>query len=466
MKRLCSLILAVFAAACSTIQPATKAALTLTPCTLSGVKSEARCGSMEVPERRGIAATRRISLNVAVIPAVGERHPDPIVFLAGGPGQGAAAIAQAIVSQLGDVAAGRDVVLIDQRGTGGSNALSCAGGYDVLLPGNEKALKSCFDQLTLRADLAGYSSAEFVEDIDDVRRALGYRQINIIAGSYGTRPAQMYALAHRPALRSLILRAVTPAGFNILSDAPVIAEKALRETLADCAADNGCHSAFPDLQREYEETTARLRREPVNVPGQTNVRALTLTPELYHYTLYALLLTMQSRQMVPMVIHRAASEGVETMAPITRQITAIYDSISAGAYLSVVCAEDAPRVSPAEAQDIRRLFGGFGAAAYDACSVWRSTPRQPLLPRRIEVPTLLISGASDPATAPEAVEAARANFPLSLHVVAPATAHFPIFPGCVAELSRRFIEQASVAGLDGSCTKQISAPPFQLPAAH
>jgi pimeloyl-ACP methyl ester carboxylesterase len=168
------------------------------------------------------------------------------------------------------------------------------------------------------------------------------------------------------------------------------------------------------------------------------------------------------RQMIPLLIHRAATEGIETIAPYTRQIAAVYDTISAGAYLSVVCSEDAPRVTRDGERSMRELFGGFGAAGYDACAVWPSRRIDPDTTWRSDVPVLLISGDADPATTREAGEEARRTFPNSLHVVAAATAHFPILPGCVANLARTFLDTASVEGLDPSCASQIQWTPFVL----
>src|SRR4030095_13394287 len=170
----------------------------LEACRLKGIEREARCGTLSLPENPDAPEGTKIRLRYAVVPAVArQKAPDPIFVLAGGPGQAATRAAAGILPLFRQLNATRDIVFVDQRGTGGSNALECerppanaplAQSFD--LARTRARLADCLRRQ--RADLAQYATWIATRDVDAVRAALGAQQVNLWGGSYGTRAALEY----------------------------------------------------------------------------------------------------------------------------------------------------------------------------------------------------------------------------------------------------------------------------------
>ena len=436
-------------------------ALVLEPCAIPGVPGAAHCGVDSVWEDRASRRGRRIGLRVVVLPALDPAPaPDPLVVLAGGPGQGAAELAPLLARDLAALRQRRALVLVDQRGTGASNRLSCPGGMAALADATGAGVRACAAALSARADLRHYTTAEAVDDLDEVRAALGYAQVNLLGVSYGTRVAQRYLQRHPDRVRTVTLRAVAPLGFNIPRDGARAADAALRDVLRACAADAACAAAFPRLATELDTVLARASRAPQRV--RVDGADVTIDRFLLAQTLYALLLSGSTRQAVPLLIHRAAADGLERLAPVAAQVSAAaYGSIPVGMYLSVVCAEDVPALSGADRAALARDFGGLSAGLVDACRAWPRGAR----PARDEPPSwsgpaLLVSGEADPATDVAQGAALARAWTGASHVVLPATAHGPMFPGCATDLVARFVDRASGAGLDDACVRALAWPPF------
>ncbi|HEX2189024.1 MAG TPA: alpha/beta fold hydrolase [Longimicrobiaceae bacterium] len=453
--------------------------LALEPCSLPGVERPARCGTLEVPEDRAAPSGRRIGLRVAVIPAESATPaPDAVFVIAGGPGQPATAVAGQVLPPLAAVQRERDVVLVDQRGTGASNALTCGGGSWTrnarrAAPGAEAAqLRECREELEARADLRMYGTPAAVADLEAVRAALGYERVNLFGISYGTRVAQEYLRRHPERTRSVLMRAVAPVGFNIPLEGSLAAQAALDRVLADCAADAACSAAYPRLPAELDSVFARAERDPAPVhlrdPASGDTVTLPLTRDLLSQTLYTLLLGSTTRQMIPQLVHGTAERGPEALAPVLSQVVpAVYGPIPRGMYLSVVCSEDAPRITPADAGREDGTFLREAAGITAACAGWprAALPADFHEPFRSDVPVLMVSGGADPATPPAMGERARRYLRNSLHVVVPAAAHGPVLPGCAQELAARFIAAGSHRGLSTECAAEVRWRPFAVPAA-
>jgi len=416
-------------------------------------------------ENRAAERGRRIPLKIVVLGADDSvPRPDPVYVLAGGPGQAATEIAAVIAPELGAVRRHREVVLIDQRGTGGSNPLACVGGMG-LLSGGPTAVRACAAELSGRADLAQYTTTHAADDLDEVRAALGHGAVNLVGVSYGTRVAQVYMRRHPRRVRTVTLRAIAPMGYSIPADGPRAAQRELRRLVAACAGDSACAAAFPRLGAEMDAVAAAAGREParVRVPraGGDSVE-IVLDRGLVYQTLYALLLG-PTRQQLPLLIHRAATGGLGALAPVAAQVrAAVYGPLPVGMYLSAVCAEDVPFLSAAARDSLGTTFGGMSGGIEEICAEWPHAVvrRDFLRPVAWEGPALLVSGDADPATGVERGEALAAAWPGARHVVLPATAHGPMFPGCMRELLGTFIERASAAGLDTACLRALRWAPF------
>jgi pimeloyl-ACP methyl ester carboxylesterase len=262
-------------ASLGSMQRSAGAAIRLEPCSIEGTDEPMLCGSYEVFEDREARSGRTITLNIAVLPAVSSSpRPDPIFYLAGGPGGAATARAASFRSSW--MRTDRDVVMVDQRGTGGSNPLRCAlrGGPDdaqgYLFTGFEdpELLRGCRGRLESGADLRMYTTPLAMADIDEVRSAMGYDTINLLGLSWGSRSALVYMRQHPGQVRRAILNGIAPPALTYPLYHARDSQRALDLILEECAGDASCAAAFPHLGREFQEILEGLGSSPVEVAIQ------------------------------------------------------------------------------------------------------------------------------------------------------------------------------------------------------
>jgi pimeloyl-ACP methyl ester carboxylesterase len=458
------------------------ATIPLSPCHLKGLSEVVECGTLEVFEDRAAQAGRRIALRVAVIPAVtATPDPDPLFILAGGPGQAATEIGPTILPFLRRVRPRRDIVLVDQRGTGASNPLDCvdeAADPDDLqhlfsVIADPQLLTGCLARLD--ADPRLYTTPIAMDDLDDVRRALGYDTINLYGGSYGTRAALVYMRRHPEAVRSAVLDGAAPAAMKLPLHMAQDGERALRHALDDCAADERCHERFPDLEADLDNLLRRLARDPIPVrtrhPRTGAMVDLEISRDGFVSQLRAALYDPDVVSLLPLIVQRAAGGDFDPFIALGAAFTGgIADSISLGMFLSVVCAEDLPYISAAERSEA--LAGTFlGPVMLDAieksCAVWPAGELPPGYtdPVRSDHPVLILSGALDPATPPRWGEEVARHLSRARHVVAAGAAHNVLPRGCAADVVARFLEAGDAADLDLSCFDGSRRPPFFLDPA-
>ena len=450
------------------------AALTLTaaltvpssfsPCRIADVRRQVLCGSVPVRENPADAASRTIQLSTVIVPAQSRSERSiPLVFLAGGPGQGAASLAALILRLLEGLDRDRTVILVDVRGTGSSNPLTCDDTGRVMRGARNESFDRCLAILQSRADLRQYTTANIVSDLEEVRRFLSIEQFDLVAVSWGTRVAVQYLLTNPSHVHAAVLRGADPMDGRTFLQADRGAEAALSAILDDCARDRSCSMAFPALRREAASIPQLLARQArvieVTDPQTSKKRLLDAGYPLYHDLLYALMLDEVGRREVPNVLHRIATEGVSALARIAAQDLGGYDDVSAGLYYSVTCAEDVPRLTAAEQIEIGRLETGV-AEADDRCRFW---PHAEPLPSPIEaqgsrVPVLVISGEDDPAT-PAKGAMALAKKLGAQHAMIVAGSHTPLFPGCSARLVREFLDRPEVP-IDARCLRSRKRQEF------
>lgn len=458
--------------------PAQAARLELAPCEIAGLP-QARCGTYEVWEDRARKAGRKIGLKIVVVPAAGpERRPDPLVFLNGGPGESATQPAAGLAHEFAKIVEQRDLLLVDQRGTGGSNPLDCK------LYGPElqsflgdffppEAVRTCRKELESKADLTLYTTSLAADDLEEVRNALGYPALNLVGGSYGTRAALVFMRRHPTSVRTATLQGVVPPSYPMPLNFARDAQRALDGVLGECAAEPGCGRAFPDLPAELKAVFATLERGPVRAemldPQTGDPTTVTLSRDMVAEAIRYLLYQSSGASMIPALLHRAAGGDFGPFAEFAafgrREIVS---SGASGLYLSVTCAEDLPRIAPDEGE---RAAAGTFLADYRlrqqrrACELWPRMTPPPAFgePVAAQTPVLLISGQWDPVTPPAQAEQALRQLPHGRHLVIASGGHsYSGLTGvdCVAKLTADFVAAGSADGLDTSCVAGIKRPPF------
>jgi len=461
----------------------TTSRLVLAACTLPGVgaSEHARCGTLSVYENRA-AKGRKIQLRVVVLPATGPaREPDPIFFIAGGPGSSIVEDAGGIVRDAVSLRQRRDLVLVDQRGTGGSHPINCPfyGPPDSLqaflgdfMPLD--AVRRCRELFAKDTDLTQYTTTVAAHDLDEVRAALGAERINLSGGSYGTRAAQEYMRRYPARVRAASLFGLVPPSEAMPQHFARDAQHSLDAVVKECAADAACRAAFPRLAEEIRAVFAGLARAPARVtvqhPRTKQPVAVSLSSNMVAETLRYMLYSSVEAALVPVVMHNAAAGDYTWLAnrSLRARGATAGNGMFDGLYLAITCAEDLPRTDAArEAADAKGTFLGEYRMKQQraACDVWGRSPvpADYDTPVRSTAAVLLVTGADDPVTPPRyAAEVAR-MMPNALNLVVPFGAHgLNGLEGmaCIDEIERQVIERGSVAGIDTSCVSKIRRRAF------
>jgi pimeloyl-ACP methyl ester carboxylesterase len=447
------------------------------PCSLPGFGAagaiEAQCARFDVPEDRGKPGGRKIALNIAWLPARQEMDaaPDPIFFLAGGPGQAAVESFPIVAPAFEEARKQRHVILVDQRGTGRSNPLACrwdedVGDQDMALAVRET--EACRDRLAKHADLARYTTTDAVRDLDAVRQALGVARVNLVGVSYGTRVAQQYAMRHPQATRSIVLDSPVP---NTLVLGNIFArnlDDALALQFGRCTQDRTCRGRLGDPRRELDRLLATLRSQAPLVryrdPTSGEYRSKHLRPmalaglvRMYAYQPIA-------AALLPVLIHEANAGRYEGLAALVEMMLGdLEDMMAMGMQLSVVCSEDGDHIAPS-AQDENTVLGhmltDFLAAQ---CKVWPKAPPPPDFHRPLatNVPALVLAGEYDPVTPPRYGREIVRSLPAGRLFVLRGQGHSVLGAGCMPKLFAQFLDTGDAKVLDGECLESLAyAPPF------
>lgn len=451
-------------------------AVALAPCQLGGpdsaVRVAARCGTLEVPEDHARPEGRKLRLRLAVVDAERtEAAPDPLVLLAGGPGQAALEAYPPLLSAFRRVGRDRDLVLVDQRGTGGSGRLTCPelddpGALDRTEPLELELIAACAAALSAGADLTRYGTEAFARDLDLVRAALGYQRLNLFGASYGTRAAQVYARLFPARVRTLVLDGVAPMAMAIGEAFGEDADRALDLALARCQADATCRGGSPPPRAELEALLAALERRPARLTVRDPLSgapvSLVLRAETLRGIVFRALYSPETTALLPALLQEARAGDLGPLAALgLLGIRDVTGGVNRPLLLSVVCAEDVPFYGAAPVR--AGLLGtGLAEGFQKACARW---PRAPVdrafhEPLRSEVPALLLSGQGDPVTPPRWAERAAAGLPSARHLVLAGAAHGTAYRGCLPRLLAQFLASGNARDLDASCLERIRPPPF------
>jgi pimeloyl-ACP methyl ester carboxylesterase len=468
--------------------PAGQAApeLVMVPCEIRGISPPTDCGELPVPEDRDAPGSHAtIGLAVVRLGATGQASgEDPLFVLLGGPGSSATAAAPWLANTFSTTRRERDIVLVDQRGTGRSNPLECdlygdpanldshTGDFIPLA-----AARACLSLLGEQHDLAQYITSRFADDLDDVRRALGYRRVRLFAVSYGTRVALDYMRRHPEHASAVVLQGVSPPHRLDEYRLAEHAERALQGVLEECLADTGCAAAFPALRQQTQALFEQLRNVPAPVtivnPVSGELATIRMSHDLAAEAVRYLLYSPQRTALLPRILHDAAEGSLEALAEfaVFSRINLV-NSGANGLYISITCAEDLGATSSAVAD--ARARGTFWSGyrypeLFAVCAEWprARVPSDFSQPVVSETPVLVLSGQWDPATPPSDGDAAALHLSNATHLVVPHGGHsFEGLVGaeCVQRVIAGFLQTATTEGLDTGCVARIHRAGFRTDA--
>jgi len=462
-----------------TLKAKTLGRIPFKPCRTEDGNAEGLCGNYEVYENRSSESGRKITLNIMVLPAISDKPASDAWFaLAGGPGQSAVETFP-LPGFTTKVREQRDVVLVDQRGTGKSNPLPCQlrDPKDAQeMVGESMApekVHACRVKLDEKADLTQYTTSIAADDLDEIRQAMGYDKINVFGGSYGTQAALVYLRRHGEHVRTLTLEGVAPPQYRIPLAFSRTTQNSIDQLIGRCAADDVCHKDYPDLKKEFAAIVDRLDKSPAHFEVKNRhagaTQAVTLSRGMFVADLRPLLYVPELVSEFPYMIHRAYQNDWTMYAAAVLMVRdAIDKTLDRGMSLSVICAEDIPGLTEATiGQETKGTYlGDFQLRQYQrACREWAqgAIPVDFHSPIKSSVPALLISGALDPATPPEASAEAAQDLTNSRVVVVKDGTHGTGSP-CIDGLISQFVAQGSTADLAVSCADQIHLPPFSTQA--
>jgi pimeloyl-ACP methyl ester carboxylesterase len=451
-----------------------------TPCRVEGLSHQVLCGQVQRPLDPARPQGVQIAVHYVVVPALARRKwADPVFLLAGGPGQSAISLAGQVMPLFARLNNRRDIVLVDQRGTGRSAPLTCEDPRqqpvaDQADPERQLALlRECRQKLQAlpHGDLRHYTTALAMQDLDAVRRELGAERINLVGVSYGTRAGLDYLRQFPAHVRRLVLDGVAPPDMALPASASADAQAAFNAVFAACEAEPACTRAYPGLRAAWSAWLVRLP-QPVAVqhPLSGEPERFTLTRAMAMSAVRSALYTPVLTQALPAALHEAVQGRPQALLTLGGSLFARKGSgLAMGMHFSVVCSEDLARLAPprdAPGAD----FGAEGLQLYQrACTDW---PRGEVPAGFYEMksrpaPALLLSGGVDPATPPRHGErVAQALGAKARHVVVPQAGHGVLGQGCMPELMTRFIDLADEAAalkLDMRCVQAIPRPPAFQP---
>lgn len=439
----------------------------------TNMTAAARCGHLDVPENPDEPQGKTITLNIAMAPATGKSgEPDPVFFFAGGPGQAASETWVMLRSVLNKIRKHRDIVMIDQRGTGGSNKLTCPSeaeadlnqevDLDLIRTEAEKCLTS------LNGDPRFYTTAIAMADYNLVREAMGYEKINIMGVSYGTRSAQTYLRMFPDTVRTVTLDSVVPMQLALGQEHAPMLNRSVKTVFDDCAKDDVCSDLFSHDASELDALIAEVRANPRQIsiinPVSGEPQEMLLTADSLVVAIRFLSYASETQALIPLLVHEALSTG--DLSRLASQailvMTGLNEMLARGMELSVLCSEDYPFIDlSADYSDT--LIGNLFLKIIEVqCNVW---PRgdvaenfhQPVVS---SVPVLLLSGERDPVTPPHYAAMTARTFSNSLNLVARGQAHSVMKNVCLRDITTEFIASGSIEDLDTACVENIKPAPF------
>ena len=455
--------------------------LTLSECRISagpGASSiEARCGTLSRPLDPSGEEPGEIELRVAVVPALNlTPEPDPLLPIAGGPGQGSVDFYTAYAWAFESVRRDRDILLIDQRGTGESATMNCEFDEDLIEGEFSTELtieytEQCLEQLPY--DPRFFTTSVAVRDIEAVREALGYPSLNLYGVSYGSRVAQHFARRYPASTRTLVIDGVVPPQISLGPEIATESQKAIDRILARCEEDDACNERFPHIDETFARIVEQLKRSPVSIqvpdPSTGRLQDLEFGTGELATAIRLLAYHPNSVALIPLLVSEA---GNGNFVPLGSQfmmtMIAMGDALALGMHNAVMCTEDVPFYDP-DSIDYDGLEASYmGMLQLDAlqaiCSVWPAGPIDDgfKTPLETDIPVLLLSGDADPITPPRYADMAAVDLENATHLIGKHQGHGQVSVGCTPRLIAEFIETADPTALEASCLERSFVMPYFL----
>jgi pimeloyl-ACP methyl ester carboxylesterase len=465
------------------------------PCPFSvAAGQKVECGHVVVPEDHNIPDGPTIRLAVVVFKDQTDEHlPDPVIFLAGGPGEKIVANAPAVAQAFASVYPNRDLIIFDQRGVGLSEpALECPevveASFDLLDEPDQsvamqvvfEAVMDCRDRLVNEGhNLSAYNTAQNAADVNAIRAALGYEVLNLLGGSYGSLLAQAVMRDHPKMIRSVVMESVLPLEKSIFVDSTATVPEAILRLIESCNADESCDSAYPDLLDVLFEVIDRLNEEPVSItitdPLDGQRYDALLSGDMVLGNLNVVLYLTPTIPVVPQAIYDVYNRDYDLMTRLTGLRFIFSDATSRGMMYSVICTEDLVGRTQDEIIDIQNTLPEQFAGSVDPgtqseysifamCENWpveqaETWVKEPLVS---DIPTLLLAGELDPVTPPEYAELVAGYLSSSTYYMIPGAGHTGDINDCAQDIISSFFDDPSkVPG--ASCLASMPGLVFEVP---
>lgn len=472
-----SLAAALLLAAAVPAAPArTLGTLAFTPCALSSpmvpAAVQAQCAWLKVPENPALPQGRMLALRIALV-APDPNAPvsdDPVFMLAGGPGQSALDSYPQVAPAFAEVLKKRNVILVDQRGTGASHPLQCKDPLEGMEGDSAQAAADyasrCKAQLERDADLRQYTTGRAIADLDAVRAAIGAQTIDLVGISYGTRVAQQYAMHYPQHTRALVLDGVAPNALVLGNEFAANLEHALAQQFAQCSKAPDCARTLGDPRAQLDALLTRLRASPVQVnyrdaiTGQMRSGTLSAGDVIGLVRMSAYMPLMSAT--LPLQFAEAAQGRYDTLAAAAHMVgNSVADTMAFGMQLSVICSEDADGLAADPAQEHSLLGNAVVQGLKAQCAVWPKGERAAdfRTPLTGKVPTLLLSGEFDPVTPPRYAQQVASHLSNARSLVLRGQGHNVIAVGCTPRLLGRFLDRPDPRQLDATCLDKLAYVP-------
>jgi pimeloyl-ACP methyl ester carboxylesterase len=442
----------------------------------SGATTSAFCAPFPVPENRDIAEGRKIDLRLALIKSdAATADRDLVVYLAGGPGQSAIDSWPQMAPALAPLRKHHHVLLLDQRGTGGSHALRCKPEKDVETESENEnfdaakmrqATRDCLALVEKEADPRHYTTSDAVADLEGVRQALGGPTFDLVGVSYGTRMAQQYAMRHPEGVRSIVLDSVAPNELVLGEEFAANLESALKLQFAQCAQDSACNKAFGDSYASLTKLRDALRAKPETYAYRDPITFAATQRRLNEYTLAGLVrlfaYTPETAALLPLSLAEGLKGNYAPLAGQSHLLTGdLADLSESGMQMSVICSEDADLLAP-RPEYANTLLGNMLIELIQAqCEIWPHGTRPANFhePLKTDKPVLVLEGELDPVTPPRYGEQVMHGFTNAKLIVAKGQGHNIIGRGCVPKLVDEFVAKLEPKTLDSECADALGPTP-------